>query len=193
MSSEYKIVVVGEGGVGKSALTIQLLQNEFLEDYDPTIEDNYIKQVVIDNEACRLDILDTAGQDEFAALRQQYLMTGEGYLLVFALDDERSFDKVFDSFWEQIIRIQETEDVPMVLVGNKCDLRHRRKVEFENAKSQATKYGIPYIETSAKERICVEEAFYTLVRRIRKKRNANLIDDPKPCLCCSKPSFCCWL
>ena len=49
MSSEYKIVVVGEGGVGKSALTIQLLQNEFLEDYDPTIEDNYIKQVVIDS------------------------------------------------------------------------------------------------------------------------------------------------
>ena len=49
MSSDYKIVVVGEGGVGKSALTIQLLQNEFLEDYDPTIEDNYIKQVVIDS------------------------------------------------------------------------------------------------------------------------------------------------
>ena len=58
------------------------------------------------DEACRLDILDTAGQDGFAALRQQYLMTGEGFLLVFALDDERSFDKVFDNFWEQIIRIQ---------------------------------------------------------------------------------------
>ena len=58
------------------------------------------------DEACRLDILDTAGQEEFAALRQQYLRTGEGYLLVFALDDERSFDKVFDSFWEEIIRIQ---------------------------------------------------------------------------------------
>jgi GTPase SAR1 family protein len=70
----------------------------------------------------------------------------------------------------------------MVLVGNKCDLRHRRKVEFEHAKSQATKYGIPYIETSAKERIGVEEAFYTLVRRIRKKRNAN--PDPDPDCCC---------
>ena len=65
----------------------------------------YLKTISID-EACRLDILDTAGQDEFAPLREQYLRTGEGYLLVFALDDERSFDKAFDSFWEQIIRIQ---------------------------------------------------------------------------------------
>ena len=73
----------------------------------------------------------------------------------------------------------------MVLVGNKCDLRNRRKVEFEHAKTQATKYGIPYIETSAKERICVEEAFYTLVRRIRKKRNEDLSDP--------KSSCCCWL
>ena len=74
----------------------------------------------------------------------------------------------------------------MVLVGNKCDLRHRRKVEFKHAKTQATKYGIPYIETSAKERICVDEAFYTLAKKIRKKRHAELPDpDPK---CC-----CCWL
>ena len=65
----------------------------------------YLKSISID-EACRLDILDTAGQDEFAPLREQYLRTGEGYLLIFALDDERSFDKAFDSFWEQIIRIQ---------------------------------------------------------------------------------------
>ena len=71
----------------------------------------------------------------------------------------------------------------MVLVGNKCDLRHRRKVEFELAKSQATKYGIPYIETSAKERIGVEEAFYTLVRGIRKKRNAKPHPEPS-CYCC---------
>ena len=73
----------------------------------------------------------------------------------------------------------------MVLVGNKCDLRHRRKVEFKHANTQATKYGIPYIETSAKERICVDEAFYTLVKKIRKKRPDP---DPKSRFCC-----CCWL
>ena len=56
--TEYKLVVVGAGGVGKSALTIQLIQNHFVDEYDPTIEDSYRKQVVIDGETCLLDILD---------------------------------------------------------------------------------------------------------------------------------------
>lgn len=60
--TEYKLVVVGAGGVGKSALTIQLIQNHFVDEYDPTIEDSYRKQVVIDGETCLLDILDTAGK-----------------------------------------------------------------------------------------------------------------------------------
>ena len=64
--TEYKLVVVGAGGVGKSALTIQLIQNHFVDEYDPTIEDSYRKQVVIDGETCLLDILDTAGQEEGA-------------------------------------------------------------------------------------------------------------------------------
>lgn len=67
--SEYKLVVVGGGGVGKSALTIQLVQNHFVSEYDPTIEDSYRKQVTIDNEACLLDIIDTAGQEEYSAMR----------------------------------------------------------------------------------------------------------------------------
>jgi GTPase KRas protein len=60
---EYKLVIVGGGGVGKSALTIQLIQGHFVDEYDPTIEDSYRKQVNIDNETCLLDILDTAGQE----------------------------------------------------------------------------------------------------------------------------------
>ena len=77
----YKLVVVGAGGVGKSALTIQLIQNQFMEEYDPTIEDSYRKQVVVDKEACHLDILDTAGQEEYSAMKDQYMRTGEGFLI----------------------------------------------------------------------------------------------------------------
>ena len=77
----YKLVVVGAGGVGKSALTIQLIQNQFMEEYDPTIEDSYRKQVVVDKEACYLDILDTAGQEEYSAMKDQYMRTGEGFLI----------------------------------------------------------------------------------------------------------------
>lgn len=80
--TEYKLVVVGAGGVGKSALTIQLIQNHFVDEYDPTIEDSYRKQVVIDGETCLLDILDTAGQEEYSAMRDQYMRTGEGKFFI---------------------------------------------------------------------------------------------------------------
>merc|ERR1712137_1153044 len=73
--TEYKLVIVGGGGVGKSALTIQLIQNHFIDEYDPTIEDSYRKQVTIDDETCLLDILDTAGQEEYSAMRDQYMRT----------------------------------------------------------------------------------------------------------------------
>jgi len=119
--SEYKLVVVGSGGVGKSALTIQLIQNHFVDEYDPTIEDSYRKQVVIDNETCLLDVLDTAGQEEYSAMRDQYMRTGEGFLLVFALNNAKSFEDI-SMYREQIKRVRDSDDVPMVLVANKCDL-----------------------------------------------------------------------
>uniref|UniRef100_A0A671FB46 HRas proto-oncogene, GTPase n=1 Tax=Rhinolophus ferrumequinum TaxID=59479 RepID=A0A671FB46_RHIFE len=92
--TEYKLVVVGTGNVGKSALTIQFFQNHFVEEYDPTIEDSYRKQVVIDGETCLLDILDTAGQEEYSAMRAQYMRTGEGFLCVFAINNTKSFEDI---------------------------------------------------------------------------------------------------
>ncbi|PAA65276.1 hypothetical protein BOX15_Mlig000663g1 [Macrostomum lignano] len=164
--SEYKIVVVGAGGVGKSALTIQLIQNHFVEEYDPTIEDSYRKQVVIDGETCLLDILDTAGQEEYSAMRDQYMRTGEGFLCVFAVNNPKSFDDI-EQYREQIKRVKDAEEVPLVLVGNKTDL-HGRTVDVRTAKHLADEFGIPYVETSAKTRQGVDDAFYTLVREIRK-------------------------
>ncbi|KAG8182312.1 hypothetical protein JTE90_013916 [Oedothorax gibbosus] len=116
--TEYKLVVVGAGGVGKSALTIQLIQNHFVDEYDPTIEDSYRKQVVIDGETCLLDILDTAGQEEYSAMRDQYMRTGEGFLLVFAVNNAKSYEDI-SMYREQIKRVKDADDVPMVLVGNK--------------------------------------------------------------------------
>lgn len=166
--TEYKLVVVGAGGVGKSALTIQLIQNHFVEEYDPTIEDSYRKQVVIDGETCLLDILDTAGQEEYSAMRDQYMRTGEGFLLVFAINSTTSFDDV-ETYREQIKRVKDSDTVPMVLVANKTDLM-QRTVEHKTAVELAEKYKIPYVETSAKTRAGVDEAFYTLVREIRDAR-----------------------
>ncbi|KAI8500164.1 PREDICTED: GTPase HRas [Branchiostoma belcheri] len=163
--TEYKLVVVGAGGVGKSALTIQLIQNHFVDEYDPTIEDSYRKQVVIDGETCLLDILDTAGQEEYSAMRDQYMRTGEGFLCVFALNNTKSFEDI-SMYREQIKRVKDSEQVPMVLVGNKADLP-QRVVDNKQAQDMAKSYSIPYVETSAKTRLGVEDAFYTLVREIR--------------------------
>uniref|UniRef100_A0A8D2BF16 HRas proto-onco, GTPase n=1 Tax=Sciurus vulgaris TaxID=55149 RepID=A0A8D2BF16_SCIVU len=148
-------------------------------------QDSYRKQVVIDGETCLLDILDTAGQEEYSAMRDQYMRTGEGFLCVFAINNTKSFEDIHQ-YREQIKRVKDSDDVPMVLVGNKCDLA-ARTVESRQAQDLARSYGIPYIETSAKTRQGVEDAFYTLVREIRqhKLRKLNPPDESGPgCMSC---------
>eukprot|EP01114_Cavostelium_apophysatum_P012569 TRINITY_DN2844_c0_g1_i2.p1 TRINITY_DN2844_c0_g1~~TRINITY_DN2844_c0_g1_i2.p1 ORF type:complete len:193 (+),score=52.71 TRINITY_DN2844_c0_g1_i2:132-710(+) len=167
---EFKLVIVGGGGVGKSALTIQHIQNHFIEDYDPTIEDSYRKQVSIDGETCLLDILDTAGQEEYSAMRDQYMRTGQGFIMVYAITSRSSFDEIA-SFREQILRVKDKDSVPIVLVGNKCDLETERQVTTGEGHDLAKSFGCPFFETSAKTRINVEECFYQTVREIQKELN----------------------
>uniref|UniRef100_W8APQ0 Ras-like protein 2 n=1 Tax=Ceratitis capitata TaxID=7213 RepID=W8APQ0_CERCA len=163
----YKLVIVGGGGVGKSALTIQFIQSYFVTDYDPTIEDSYTKQCVIDDVPAKLDILDTAGQEEFSAMREQYMRSGEGFLLVYALNDHSSFDEI-PKFQKQILRVKDRDEFPMLMVGNKCDLEQHRQVSLDEAQTVSRNLMIPYIECSAKLRVNVDQAFHELVRIVRK-------------------------
>ncbi|XP_045435213.1 ras-related protein M-Ras isoform X2 [Pipistrellus kuhlii] len=135
----YKLVVVGDGGVGKSALTIQFFQKIFVPDYDPTIEDSYLKHTEIDSQWAILDVLDTAGQEEFSAMREQYMRTGDGFLIVFSVTDKASFEHV-DRFHQLILRVKDRESFPMILVANKVDLMHLRKITREQGKEMATKH-----------------------------------------------------
>ncbi|EMC91567.1 hypothetical protein BAUCODRAFT_298068 [Baudoinia panamericana UAMH 10762] len=167
---EYKLVVVGGGGVGKSCLTIQLIQSHFValqDEYDPTIEDSYRKQCVIDDEVALLDVLDTAGQEEYSAMREQYMRTGEGFLLVYSITSRQSFEEI-STFQQQILRVKDKDYFPIIVVGNKCDLEHERQVSTEEGKALARSFGCKFIETSAKSRINVDNAFYDIVREIRK-------------------------
>ncbi|KAJ1921979.1 RAS1 protein [Mycoemilia scoparia] len=164
---EYKLVVVGGGGVGKSALTIQFIQSHFVDEYDPTIEDSYRKQCIIDGEDAMLDVLDTAGQEEYSAMREQYMRTGEGFLLVYSITSRNSFEEM-DSFYNQILRVKDKDQFPMVVVANKKDLDFDRQVTKEEGRVLALGFGCPFLETSAKTRDGVDEAFFTVVREIRK-------------------------
>ncbi|RYP58865.1 hypothetical protein DL770_010334 [Monosporascus sp. CRB-9-2] len=164
---EYKLVVVGGGGVGKSCLTIQLIQSHFVDEYDPTIEDSYRKQCMIDDEVALLDVLDTAGQEEYSAMREQYMRTGEGFLLVYSITSRQSFEEI-TTFQQQILRVKDKDYFPMVVVGNKCDLESEREVPRSEGEALAKNFGCKFIETSAKSRINVDKAFYDIVREIRR-------------------------
>ena len=163
---EHKIVVLGAGGVGKSALCIRFTNEKWVEKYDPTIEDSYRRQFEVDGSARMLDILDTAGQDEYTAMRTQYMRSGQGFIIVYAVDDEASFEEAVN-IYELLIKTKETEKVPVVLAGNKCDLEpDHRKISTEEGAAKANEWGIPFLETSAKTPINVDELFRTLVRKI---------------------------
>mmetsp|Transcript_30356 Transcript_30356/g.42622 ORF Transcript_30356/g.42622 Transcript_30356/m.42622 type:complete len:187 (-) Transcript_30356:38-598(-) len=163
----YKIVMLGEGGVGKSCLTIQFCHGYFTLDYDPTIENLYRKQVTIDEEACLLEIVDTAGQEDYVAMRDQNIVQGEGFVLVYSIIHEWSFQQLGE-LYQSIMRVKDKEDYPIVVFGNKADLEPQRCVTTAQGKEFAQKINAPFFETSAKTKLNIEAGFCQLVREMRK-------------------------
>ena len=160
-------MVVGPPVVGYSALTIRLTESEFATEYDPTIEDSYRHYCEVNGIQTSLDILDTAGQEEYSSMRDLYMKTGEGFLLVFSLVDRHSFEEI-STFYNQIMRVkgEQVSFVPLMLVGNKNDLEEERQISKEEGVSLAKKFNAAYIETSAKTGENVTEAFHGLVKVI---------------------------
>eukprot|EP01129_Flabellula_baltica_P004441 TRINITY_DN1542_c0_g1_i1.p1 TRINITY_DN1542_c0_g1~~TRINITY_DN1542_c0_g1_i1.p1 ORF type:complete len:192 (+),score=38.89 TRINITY_DN1542_c0_g1_i1:32-607(+) len=164
MPELYTVVVIGTGGVGKSCVTLQFVSNTFVDFYDPTLADNYTKQLTVDSDEVMLKIYDTAGQEEFSAVRDQYIRLGDGLLVVYAIINAPSF--------REITMLQLKVDtlahgVPVLLFGNKCDMADSREVTFDEGKSMAKGFDWGFLEGSAKERINIVEAFQEIVRMIR--------------------------
>ena len=128
----HKVIMVGTGGVGKSALTLRFMYDEFVEDYEPTKADSYRKKVTLDGAECQIDILDTAGQESYAVVQDSYYRSGEGFLCVFSIDNRESFS-CMNEFREQILRVKVDSQTPMILVGNKADLEDRRDISQSEA------------------------------------------------------------
>merc|ERR1712098_41117 len=156
-----------------------MICNEFPDYYDPTIEDKYSVLKVCDRQESMFDILDTAGQEEYLALVDDWIRCSKGYVLVYSITDVNSWQELTDfydaivQFYSLIQRIHEIEDiqmkdVPLVVVGNKCDLKKDRRVDKNMVANQCREWGCAFFEASAKENINVEEAFFECPRRIRK-------------------------
>eukprot|EP01091_Cochliopodium_minus_P008717 TRINITY_DN201_c0_g1_i2.p1 TRINITY_DN201_c0_g1~~TRINITY_DN201_c0_g1_i2.p1 ORF type:complete len:199 (-),score=60.02 TRINITY_DN201_c0_g1_i2:66-626(-) len=169
-SSNFKLCVLGDGAVGKTAFTIQFCASHFVEMYDPTIEDSYTRNLELDGNMCRIEILDTAGQDEFSALRDQWIRESEGFILLYSITSRASFEKLTELL-ESIKRVKyDLNQIPVVLVGNKCDLDDKREVSHEEAKSFAKYENIDLYEASSKKRINIDESVFHLVRKIQQDR-----------------------
>ncbi|XP_069765672.1 ras-related protein R-Ras isoform X2 [Narcine bancroftii] len=112
-------------------------------------------------------------------MREQYMRSGEGFLLVFAINDRGSFDEI-SKFHRQILRVKDRDEFPMILIGNKADLEHQRQVTKEESDNLAQQLKITYLEASAKIRLNVDNAFHNLVRAIRKFQELESPPSPQP-------------
>ena len=167
-----KLIVMGVGGVGKSAITNRFVINRWVAKYDPTIEESYSTTVDVDGRALQVEILDTAGQDEYAPLRETFMHTGDGFLFVYSLTDDQTLEEL-RTIREQVLRVHPNRNVPYILifllsiyilmryfcvqfpcivVANKADLAAKdRAVSKEEGESLAGEFGAQFMEISVKK------------------------------------------
>lgn len=160
-----KIAIMGFRSVGKSSLTIQFVENQFVDSYDPTIENTFHKAVKLKGQEYHLKLVDTAGQDEYSIFPQSYSMDIHGYVLVYSINSAKSFE-VVRALYEKLLDMTGKVHVPIVLVGNKVDLRVERVVSYEEGRQAAEYMKAAFLEASAKQNQSVFEIFSTMIQQI---------------------------
>ena len=168
----FKVLMVGDSGVGKSSMLLRFVDDMFSETFISTIGVDFkIKNIQMHDKILKLQIWDTAGQERFRTITSAYYRGAHGILIVFDLTDMKSFKDVSD--WKKEINRYAINNVVLLLVGNKSDVSTRRVVEYSAAKALADENGMKYIETSAKSNIAVETCFLQLAEDIFKERITN--------------------
>ena len=171
-SVTFKILTIGESGVGKTCILRRFVENKFLKNHLATIGIDFkTKTININNQEIKLKIWDTAGQERFRNITTQYYKGADGIVLVYDVTDEASYEKIRD-WMEQILSNTQQDDIGLVLLGNKCDMEPRTVTE-EMGNKMAEELKIDYFETSALNGQGIKEAFEQLTRIIMKKRGVG--------------------
>ncbi|KAK0410561.1 hypothetical protein QR680_005196 [Steinernema hermaphroditum] len=164
----FKLLLIGDSGVGKSCLLLRFADDTYTESYISTIGVDFkIRTIELEDKVIKLQIWDTAGQERFRTITSSYYRGAHGIIVVYDITDQESFNNVKQ--WLQEIDRYACENVNKLLVGNKCDLNNKRAVEHNIAKEYADQLGIPFLETSAKSSTNVEQAFLTMAGEIKNR------------------------
>ena len=162
-SIPLKIAVLGQSMVGKSALTYRFINNKIPTEHDTTIEDAYSIPCKIDDLQCQLEILDTAGQDDYQTMLDTWINAADGFILVYSIDNKESFEST-KTRYERILKLKNEQKASIIIAGNKCDLEENRKVSKEEAENFCLTNKISFMETSALKTINVKEVFLSVAR-----------------------------
>lgn len=177
-SNDYRVVVFGAGGVGKSSLVLRFVKGTFRESYIPTVEDTYRQVISCDKSICTLQITDTTGSHQFPAMQRLSISKGHAFILVYSVTSKQSLEELKPIF-EQICQIKgDIENIPIMLVGNKSDEMNIRELESADGEAMAKKWKCAFMETSAKTNHNVKELFQELLN-LEKRRTVSLQIDGK--------------
>ncbi|CAI5732537.1 unnamed protein product [Peronospora destructor] len=176
---QRKLTVLGYPGVGKSSLTTCFVENRFVENYDPTIENTFHKTIRVRNAHFITDIVDTAGMDEYANFSQAASVGVHGYVLVYSIGLRTSFEKL-KLINEKLLNMLGSKP-PRVLVGSMSDLEKAREVSVEEGQMLASNWECPFVECSAKDNENINEVFTYLIKEI--ERDSGLLGESDESQC----------
>ena len=191
---EVKIITLGDSHVGKSSLIFKFIEDKFSSSYMSTVGfDLKFKTIKINNEEIKVMIFDTAGQERFRSLASNYIKKASGILLVYDISDKNTFLNIEN--WMTSIKEESSDTIPIILIGNKCDLDEQRKIQKEEGEQFANNNNLKFFETSCKDGDNVENCFIELTKQIieRKKEKqfnpntqklVNIKDKKKEKDCC---------
>jgi len=164
----FKLLLIGDSGVGKSCLLLRFADDTYTESYISTIGVDFkIRTIELQGKTIKLQIWDTAGQERFRTITSSYYRGAHGIIVVYDITDAVSFNNVKQ--WLQEIDRYACDNVNKLLVGNKVDLTNKRAIEYVTAKEYADGLHIPFLETSAKNSTNVEQAFLTMASEIKNR------------------------